>query len=79
MYFPLRGSHDLGIVASGTAEKAKTQLGTSIMVTKALSLMSAPRRIRLAEMKKVDTLNFDDQGSLDIDFRCKEVVKCPQA
>ena len=57
---PFRNSQDLGIVAVGSDEKVKKQLGTSIMVTKALSLMSAPRRIRSAEVKRVNKSNFNE-------------------
>lgn len=49
------------------------------MVTRALSLMSAPRRIRSAEVKRVNELNwsFDRVRAMNGLFRCK-VGKRPQ-
>ena len=61
-------------MASGSSEKARVQLGTSLMVTKALSILSAPRRLRSAERKKVTyLLSLKDNALLDVVSRCKVV------
>ena len=61
-------------MASGSSEKARVQLGTSLMVTKALSILSAPRRLRSAERKKVKyLLSLKDNALLDVVSRCKVV------